>query len=202
MAAVIPTAFTAREAGQWRIDSVTPIVGASLARAPALHIAEGDPVERPDGVWTLRGVTSNERYANRQERAALAASQQPLGRTGATRAVLIPIRKNEAWWELTQDARRELFEERSRHIAIGLTALPAVARRLHHSRDLGEPFDFLTWFEFAPEHTQRFDGILQQLRESEEWSYIDREVEIRLSRPNPADCGEYVSLAGPATPSS
>jgi len=48
---------------------------------------------------------------------------------------------------LTQDERREIFEERSRHIATGLEYLPAVARRLHHSRDLGGPFDFLTWFE-------------------------------------------------------
>src|SRR2546428_7160638 len=28
--------------------------------------------------------------------------------------------------------------------------LPAIARRLYHCRDLGEPFDFLTWFEYAP----------------------------------------------------
>ena len=34
--------------------------------------------------------------------------------------VLIPIRKNEAWWALAQDERRAIFEERSHHIAIGL----------------------------------------------------------------------------------
>jgi hypothetical protein len=47
-----------------------------------------------------------------------------------------------------------------------------VTRRLHHCRDLGEhePFDFLTWFEFA------------ELRASEEWKYVDREVVIRLAR--------------------
>ena len=44
-----------------------------------------------------------------------------------------------------------------RHIATGLEYLPAVARRLHHGRDLGEPFDFLTWFEFAPEHAAAFE---------------------------------------------
>ncbi len=55
-----------------------------------------------------------------------------------------PIRKSEAWWSLPQDERRANFEERSRHIATGLKYLPAVARRLLHSRDLGEPFDFLT----------------------------------------------------------
>src|SRR5262249_36609315 len=99
---------------------------------------------------TLRGVVSDERYANASEQAELRERSPALGRGEATRGALIPIRKSDAWWALPQDERRAIFEERSHHIAIGLQYLPAVARRLHHSRDLGEPFDFLTWFEFAP----------------------------------------------------
>lgn len=95
---------------------------------------------------------------------------------------MIPIRKSEAWWELTQDERREILEPRSRHIALGLEYLPAVARRLHHSRDLGEPFDFLTWFEFAPAHAGAFDELVGRLRASEEWSYVEREVHVGLTR--------------------
>jgi hypothetical protein len=57
-----------------------------------------------------------------------------------------------------------------------------VARRLLHGRDLGEPFDFLTWFEFAPEHTQAFDESLLRMRTSQEWQYVEREVEVRLER--------------------
>ena len=57
-----------------------------------------------------------------------------------------------------------------------------MARRLHHSRDLGEPFDFLTWFEFAPSQVEEFDEVLAVLRASEEWTYVEREVEIRLTR--------------------
>jgi hypothetical protein len=62
--------------------------------------------------------------------------------------------------------------------------LPAIARRLHHCRDLGtpEPFDFLTWFEFAPEAQSAFDELLAALRATEEWKYIDREVELRATR--------------------
>ena len=52
----------------------------------------------------------------------------------------------------------------------------------YHSRDLGEPFDFLTWFEFAPQHDAAFDELLGMLRSTEEWRYVEREVEIRLSR--------------------
>ena len=80
----------------------------------------------------------------------MVARQESLSRVESTRAALIPITKSEAWWELAQDERRQIFEESSRHVATGLEYVPAVARRLHHGRDLGEPFDFLTWFEFAP----------------------------------------------------
>jgi hypothetical protein len=60
--------------------------------------------------------------------------------------------------------------------------LPAVARRLHHCRDLGpeEPFDFLTWFEYAPSDSAAFDELVEALRTSPEWNYVDREIDIRL----------------------
>ncbi len=82
---------------------------------------------------------------------------------------------------MPQDERRAIFEEQSHHTAIGLDYLPAIARRLHHCRDLGEPFDFLTWFEFAPEHKSTFNELLTRLRASKEWAYVEREVEIQLA---------------------
>ena len=112
----------------------------------------------------------------------LVAKQPALGRPEAVCAALIPIRKSEAWWDLTQDERREIFETRSEHIKTGLRYLPEVARRLRHSRDLGEPFDFLTWFEYAPEYSAAFEELVVSLRASEEWKYVDREVDIRLVR--------------------
>jgi len=132
--------------------------------------------------WILRGTRSNERYATRDEKQSLAAVQPQLGRPEAIYAALIPIKKSEAWWDLPQDERRRIFEERSSHIAIGSKYLPAIARRLYHCRDLetAEPFDFLTWFEFAPSATPVFDELLVALRASEEWSYVEREVELRL----------------------
>lgn len=59
---------------------------------------------------------------------------------------------------MAQDERRAVFEEQSRHIGIGLEYLPAVARRLHHSRELGAAFD----------------EILRRPRGTEEWHHIDR----------------------------
>lgn len=184
MARPILVTFVAGAVGPWTIERITPVAGRTLPPATQLFVAEGDgdAASSPDAAWSLRGFTSNERYVSASEREALTAVQEPLGRPSATRAALIPIRKTEAWWDLTQDARRAIIEEQSHHIATGLEYLPAVARRLHHARDLGGDFDFLTWFEYRPEAADDFETLVTRLRATEEWSYIDREVDIRLSR--------------------
>ncbi len=179
----LPVAFVAGPSGPWRIERMTRIIGDALPPAPRLAVLEGAEASLPAAAyWILRGMTSNLRYTHRSEAAALAARQEGLRRPQATRAALIPIRKTEAWWSMAQDERRAILEEQSRHIGIGLAYLPAVARRLHHSRELGEAFDFLTWFEYAPEHAARFDDLLGELRATEEWRYVEREVDIRLAR--------------------
>lgn len=174
--------FCAGEVGEWRIERIDSVAGDGLAPAERLAVLEGVQTTPASGGWRLQGFTSNERYVERRERVALTTVQQPLGRRAATRAALIPIRKSQAWWELTQDERRNILEERSHHIALGLEYLPAVARRLHHSRDLGEPFDFLTWFEYAPEDVASFEELVGRLRATDEWSFVEREVDVRLSR--------------------
>jgi hypothetical protein len=176
----LPACFVASDAGAWRIERVTAVAGAGLALAARLEVAPG--LAAGGGAWTLRGMAGHARYVTRAEKSALDAASPALGRAEATRAALIPIRKSAAWWALPQDERRAIFEERSHHIAASMAYLPRVARRLYHARDLGEPFDFLTWFEFAPEHAPAFDELLATLRRSEEWRFVEREVEVRLSR--------------------
>ena len=177
-------AFAGGDDGRWAVERLEPVVGAPLERVPKLEVIEGSAAGALGGSprWVLRGVTSNERYVSRSEHDALVAKQEALGREDSTRAALIPITKTDTWWELPQDERRRIFEESSRHVATGLDYLPAVARRLHHGRDLGEPFDFLTWFEFAPEHATAFEDLVGRLRETEEWAYVEREIDIRLAR--------------------
>lgn len=177
--------FVAGSAGPWLVADSRPIAGPPLAAAPRLAVAAGNVVAPESGaVWVLRGIVSHERYVTRPEKQQLVAASPALGRPEATCAALIPIRKNAAWWAMTQDERRRIFEEESHHTAIGLDYLPAIARRLHHCRDLGEPepFDFLTWFEFAPADTPAFDRLLARLRASREWTFVERETEIRLVR--------------------
>lgn len=177
--------FIAGGTGPWRIERAQCVCGDPLAAATHLAVLPDSPGFRPAAAaWVLRGITSHERYVTRAEKSALVAKQEGLGRPQATCAALIPIRKSAAWWALAQDERRHILEEQSRHIAIGLQYLPAIARRLHHCRDLGgsEPFDFITWFEYAPADAAAFDELVSALRASPEWQYVDRESDIRLVR--------------------
>ena len=181
MAPIIPVTFAAGSEGEWRIDRIVAVAGAALPRAERLT-AHHAASEVSGAVWTLRGTAGHQRYVERAENERLVAVQAPLRRPEATCAALIPIRKSDAWWDLAQDERRTIFESASHHISASLRYLPAIARRLYHSRDLGEPFDFLTWFEFAPEHAAAFDELVATLRATAEWTYVEREVDIRLSR--------------------
>lgn len=174
--------FAGGDRGTWQVQRITAVIGAPLPVATRLEVSETPEASERDAEWVLRGVTSNARYTTRDEHAALAAIQPPLGRPDATCAALIPITKSAAWWQLAQDERRHLLEERSHHITTGLEQLPAVARRLHHGRDLGEPFDFLTWFEYAPEHADGFERLVDRLRATPEWQFVEREIDVRLTR--------------------
>lgn len=175
--------FIGGDAGFWRVVKMETVTGASLEQVAGVDITEGKLDVLPEQCkWVLRGVTAYERYVNRAEKDLLVARQEGLNRPTATCAALIPIRKSEVWWELAQDERRAILETRSEHIKTGLKYLPAVARRLHHSRELGEEFDFLTWFEYAPADAEAFEELTSLLRETEEWKYVEREIDIRLVR--------------------
>ena len=173
--------FIGGSEGAWQVVSCETVIGAPLEtvqRVNIVNVPSTNLAER--GTWVLQGFTSNVRYAERHEINQLRAKQENLNRPASSCAALIPIKKTAEWWALSQDERRKIFEEQSHHTEIGLAYLPEIARQLHHSRDLGEPFDFLTWFEFAPEHTDLFDKLLVQLRSSKEWEYVEREIDIRL----------------------
>jgi chlorite dismutase len=146
-------------------------------------MAQNDAIALVEGAnWAINAFTSNLRYTNRAEKTVLDAESRSLGLPQYDRAALIPIKKSAAWWALPQDERRQIFEEDSKHIAMSRDYLSVISRRLHHCRDLGEPFDFLTWFEFAAEHEAAFDDLCSKLRQSREWQYVEREIDIRLSR--------------------
>ena len=180
------TTFRGGQSGAWRVTSLAPVKGEPLAAVRSLSVVHAAAIALPllpsQTSWRLAGVASHVRYVERAEKAQLSAVQAELGRPEANCAALIPIRKSSAWWELTQEERRRIFEDKSHHIAGSLKYLPAVARQLYHCRDLGEPFDFLTWFEFAPEHAALFEDLVGMLRATEEWTFVEREVDVRVTR--------------------
>ncbi len=182
MPATLPVTYAAGTEGPWRITRIERVAGDPVPAAARLAVHDGAPTLAPGCAWHLSGVTSHLRYTHAAERGTLATRQPALDRPEATRAALIPIRKSEAWWDLAQDERRAVMAETSRHIAIGLDYLPAIARRLVHCREVGGPFDFLTWFEFTPAHEAAFDELLARLRATEEWRFVTQECEVRLAR--------------------
>lgn len=177
------TLFSAGNTGVWHITVCKPFRGEGLATAPRLAVTPNESLTINDAtVWQIAGVASYVRYVERPEKTALVKIQAGLGRAEATCAALIPIKKSAAWWDMTQEERRDIFEAQSHHIADSLKYLPAIARQLYHSRDLGQPFDFLTWFEYAPEHAGDFEQLVTHLRATPEWAYVEREVDVRLKR--------------------
>lgn len=177
--------FIGGKSGAWAVIAQRTICGEPLPAVERLEYRPESAVTiTSDATWVLRGATSNERYVTRPEKEQLVAKQHGLGRGDSNCGVLIPIKKNARWWTLTQDERRKIFEEQSHHNQVGMDYLPAIARRLHHCRDLSvaEPFDFLTWFEFAEQDAEAFDKLLSRLRATEEWKYVEREVEVRVRR--------------------
>jgi chlorite dismutase len=178
------TTFRGGQSGAWRVTLNSAVKGEALAAVPALAITQSASIALPilpsSTSWRLVGVTSHLRYVEKAEQEQLAEKQAPLGRKEATFAALIPIKKSAAWWELNQDERREILEAKSHHISGTLKYLPQVARQLYYCRDLGEAFDFITWFEYAPEHAAMFEELVAMLRTTEEWTFVEREVDVRL----------------------
>jgi len=185
--------FIGGDTGPWRVAKMEVLVGEPLPAARKIEIVPGsDTPADPQAAWVLRGITSNERYVVREERSQIVAKLLGLGRPEATCAALIAIRKNEAWWALTQEERLSIFKEQSHHTKIGLQYFPELARRLHHCRDLSEhePFDFITWFEYEPAQEAAFNKLVAELRSTEEWKYVEREIDIRLVREDAYSLGE------------
>jgi hypothetical protein len=180
---VNPASFLGGDKGKWQVLCMHTLCGTSLPAVTNVDVhCYHVPIEKTPATWILRGTNVHVRYTERPEITELNTRQPILNRPEATHAALIPIRKSEHWWQLSQEERREIFERQSHHIAMSMAYLPAIARRLYQSRELCEPFDFLTWFEFAPEHEALFDELLGKLRTSREWEFVEREVDIRLKR--------------------
>lgn len=171
----------------YRITDVRAVRGEPLAGlsvgAPLFRVQS--TVELPSGAGDLVGVTQHLGYTRAAERAELATTEVP--GAGAI-CVLIPMTKSSTWWQLAHDERDAIFRGSGRpgHVNVGLPFARVISRTLYHSRPVpGASFDFLTYFEFLPERRGEFLELLRGLRDearNPEWSYVERECEVWLSR--------------------
>lgn len=131
------------------------------------------------------GATTHVVYTDSSTRSEL--SRISSAESGPT-AVLIPIRKSAEWWALAREQRQALVMEGAPHghLQIGLRYASRIYRRLYQARYLpGSQWDFLTYFEFPAHEAGAFRELLAALRDVEqnpEWAFVDREVELWLTR--------------------
>src|SRR5690349_4589120 len=117
---------------------------------------------------TLTGVTRPQVYAS-QTPDQLQALQATEYAGGPPRyAVVIPVRKSAAWWNLPEAKRLALMRE---HTAVGIEYLAKVKRRLYHATGLADA-DFITWFE--TDDLAAFSALVVQLRTLREDTYNER----------------------------
>ena len=71
---------------------------------------------------------------------------------------------------MTYEERLRISAEQFSGTEIGSGDFAGIARHLHHSRELGEPFDILTWFEYTPSDSAAFEEFVLRTRSTEEWN--------------------------------
>src|ERR1700676_1138308 len=106
------TTFRGGQTGAWQVTTLSPVRGEALPPVRSLSVVHSEAIALPllpsPTSWRLAGGISYLRYVEPAEKLLLAEAHAELGRPGASRAALIPIRKSAAWWELTQAERRKI----------------------------------------------------------------------------------------------
>lgn len=113
---------------------------------------------------TFNGMTKKANYVPHFPDETKAALKAPSDPGPKTYAVVIPIRKDAAWWLLNQEMRTRLMKE---HTDAAIPYLKTVKRKLYHSNGLDD-FDFITYFE--TENLADFNSLilaLQQVKENQ-----------------------------------
>ena len=123
--------------------------------------ALGQRLEPTEG---LVGVTKGLNYITKDDSAELNAAlfQMPYSKGPPKYAIVVPIKKSAAWWNLPQEKRRGMLEE---HTQVTRAYLPSVKRKLYHSTGLCDA-DFITYFE--TEDLGTFNALMIALARVEE----------------------------------
>jgi len=166
--------------GEWQVTHLSSPLGAPVPAVPRLDVVSGPLNGIAAGTsWILSGVVQNTRHVTREESPPLLKRSSGNRPVEPTCAALIAIHRSAEWWQLGKAARREIQQTHSRPRVLPL--LSAMIRNLH-GRDLSSQFDCVTWFEYEPRDSASFDDLVAVWRASEEWTFVDREFDLRLIR--------------------
>jgi hypothetical protein len=139
-------------------------------------------------VRSLEGVERTARYtsAEMDDFANRPAAPRRSGRHAA-HAIILPLSKTAAWWAMPAMERQTFFYPHidgdmgcqvPGHAKAAEQGIHSVFRRLYHNPDgyqrPGE-YDFITYFECAPEHVETFDRIHRALKDTSqnpEWRFV------------------------------
>lgn len=113
---------------------------------------------------TFNGMTKKANYVPNFPDETKTALKAPTDPGAKPYAIVIPVRKDAAWWLLNQEMRTRLMKE---HTDAAIPYLKTVKRKLYHSNGLDD-FDFITYFE--TENLADFNSLmlaLQQVKENQ-----------------------------------
>lgn len=123
-------------------------------------------------VYTISGMTKGLNYAPDFPELLEKLKAAKYEGDPSTYAIMIPIRKNAEWWNLSKEDRVALMKE---HTIPTVAYLQTVKRKLYHSTGLSD-VDFLTIFE--TNHLGEFNDLVIALRMVREDSF-----NIQLGQP-------------------
>jgi len=113
---------------------------------------------------TFNGMTKKANYVPNFPDETKAALKTPVDPSAKPYTIVIPIRKDAAWWLLNPETRTRLMKE---HTDAAIPYLKTVKRKLYHSNGLDD-FDFITYFE--TNNLADFNSLilaLQQIKENQ-----------------------------------
>jgi chlorite dismutase len=119
-------------------------------------------------IGTFNGITKKVNYVPSMPDEMKAALKATPDAGPKPYALMVPIRKDAAWWGLDREARQKQIQE---HTQASLPYLKTVKRKLYHSSGLDD-FDFLTYFETAK--LDDFHNLILSLQQIEEYRHITR----------------------------
>ena len=156
------------------------------------RLGEHASIRALDGAVRLPRYTSPEMHAY----AYKAARSRESGRL-MPNAVIIPLSKTAAWWEMAPLDRHTYFyphtdlatgTRRKGHAVAAEAGIPTIYRRLYYNpdgHDQENQFDFITYFECTDPDLGTFDQVCHALRDEHqnpEWRFVVEGPEWRGRR--------------------